>query len=103
MALAELNKRGIIGTCEGDVMAMITMLIARLLTHQSSFQANPSRIDTDNNCITFAHCTVPFDMLEEYKLDTHFESGIGVAIKGEMKKGKVTIFRISSEDRKSVV
>ncbi len=97
LALAELNKRGIIGTCEGDVMAMITMLIARLLTNQSSFQANPSRIDTDNNCITFAHCTVPFDMLEEYKLDTHFESGIGVAIKGEMKKGKVTIFRISSD------
>lgn len=97
LALAELNKRGIIGTCEGDVMAMISMLIAKLLTNQSSFQANPSRIDTDNNCITFAHCTVPFDMLESYKLDTHFESGIGVAIKGEMKKGRVTIFRISSD------
>ena len=97
LALAELNRRGIIGTCEGDIAAMISMYIAKLVSGQSSFQANPSRIDTKNNRVIFAHCTVPFDMLTDYRFDTHFESGIGVAIKGELKTDKVTVFRISSD------
>lgn len=97
LALAELNRRGIIGTCEGDIAAMLSMYIAKLLTNQSNFQANPSRIDTANNRIVFAHCTIPFDMVDSYKFDTHFESGIGVAVKGEMKQGKVTVFRISAD------
>ena len=85
LALAELNKNGCIGTCEGDIMAMISMQIVQALTGQSSFQANPSRINVENNSIVFAHCTLPFDMVDDYQLDTHFESGIGVAIKGELK------------------
>lgn len=98
LALAKLNEEGYIGTCEGDIMAMISMYIVRLLTGCSSFQANPSRIDVENNSIVFAHCTIPLDMINEnYKFDTHFESGIGVAIKGELKAGNVTIFRMSSD------
>ncbi|MDE6661114.1 MAG: hypothetical protein K2J93_04780 [Anaeroplasmataceae bacterium] len=97
LALAKLNEEGIIGTCEGDIMAMISMYIARLLTGKSNFQANPSRIDVDHNSIVFAHCTIPLDMVQNYSLNTHFESGIGVAIKGELKTGNVTIFRMSSD------
>ena len=97
LAFAELNKNGCIGTCEGDIMAMISMQIVQALTGQSSFQANPSRINVENNSIVFAHCTLPFDMVDDYQLDTHFESGIGVAIKGELKTGKVTVFRMSSD------
>lgn len=97
LALAELNRRGIIGTCEGDVTAMLSMYIAKLISGQSNFQANPSRLDTKNNRVVFAHCTVPFDMVTDYRFDTHFESGIGVAIKGELKTDKVTVFRLSSD------
>lgn len=97
LALAKLNEEGIIGTCEGDIMAMMSMYIARLLTGQSNFQANPSRIDVDHNSIVFAHCTIPLDMVQNYSLNTHFESGIGVAIKGELKTGNVTVFRMSSD------
>lgn len=97
LALAELNRRGIIGTCEGDVAAMISMYVANLISGQSGFQANPSRLNTKNNRVVFAHCTVPFDMLTDYRFDTHFESGIGVAIKGELKTDTVTVFRISSD------
>lgn len=97
LALAKLNKDGITGCCEGDVMAMITMQIVRAAFGQSSFQANPSRIDTSANQIVFAHCTVPFDMLESYKLATHFESDSGVAVKGELHKKSVTVCRISSD------
>lgn len=96
LGLAELNRKGIIGTCEGDIMAMISMYLVQLVTGQSSFQANPSRIDVQKNEIVFAHCTIPFDMVESYRLDTHFESGIGVAIKGELRPEQITIFRLSS-------
>ncbi len=96
LALAELNSQGIVATCEGDIAAMLSMYIAKCLTNKSNFQANPSRIDVENNLVTFAHCTVPLDMVDGYRFDTHFESGIGVAVKGEMRKGRVTVFRMSS-------
>ena len=97
LGLSHLNDTGFTGTCEGDIAAMLSMHIVRALTGQSSFQANPSRIDTENNRVTFAHCTVPTDMLVDFRLDTHFESGTGVAIAGEMKKEKVTVFRLSGD------
>lgn len=97
LALAELNAKGIIGTCEGDVAAMLSMLIVNAVSGQSSFQANPSRIDVENNRVTFAHCTVPLDMVNQYRFDTHFESGIGVAVKGEMRTSRVTVFRLSAD------
>ena len=96
LGLAYLNYDHLIGTCEGDISAMITMTIVEKLLHQYSFQANPSRIDVLNNKIVFAHCTIPFGMLKDYHLTTHFESKIGVAIKGELKEEDITILRISS-------
>lgn len=96
LALAKLNAEGIVATCEGDVASMVSMCLVQTLFGKPSFQANPSQINVDKNEIIFAHCTVPFNMVESYRLDTHFESGIGIAIKGEMKKLPVTIFRLSS-------
>lgn len=97
LGLALLNDKHIVSTCEGDVMSMIGMTILEMLLKQETFQANPSRIDLEKNEITFAHCTIPFNMLEEYHLDTHFESGIGVGIKGELKCQDITVFRMSSD------
>ena len=45
----------------------------------------------------FAHCTIPLDMVEDYEFDTHFESGIGVGIRGYMKEGPVTIFKLAGD------
>ena len=45
----------------------------------------------------FAHCTIPLDMVERYELDTHFESGIGVGVRGYMKEGPVTLFKVSGD------
>lgn len=96
LALANLNDEGVIGCCEGDVMAMVSMLIASSLTNEPTFQANPSRIDVDSNEVVFAHCTIPLKMTTDYRLDTHFESGLGVAVKGNLELKKVTVFRLSS-------
>lgn len=95
LALARFNAEGIIAGCEGDVPAMLSMKIAQSLLGVSGFQANPASINPDTGEMLFAHCTIPFNMVERYELDTHFESGIGVGIRGYMKEGPVTIFKVS--------
>ena len=97
LSLAQLNGDGFIGTCEGDVMSMISMALVRKVTGQSSFQANPSRIDVGSNTMVLAHCTMPYDMATSYGHDTHFESGIGVAVKGELEEGPVTVLRLAKD------
>lgn len=96
LALAEFNNNKITATCEGDITAMLSMKIASIIGDGYTFQANPSRIDVKNKKMIIAHCTIPTKMLTSYKLDTHFESGIGVAIKGELRKENITLFRLSS-------
>lgn len=97
LALALLNSEGIIGTCEGDVPSMISMYLLNKWFKSTGFQCNPSRIDTDNNAIVLAHCTLPLSMCQSYHLDTHFESGIGLGVKGELEESDVTIFKISND------
>ena len=97
MALARFNSEGVVAGCEGDVPAMLSMMIAQVLTGMSGFQANPARINPETGELLFAHCTIPFNMVEHYELDTHFESGIGVGIRGYMKEGPVTIFKVSGD------
>lgn len=97
LALAILNSEGVIGTCEGDIPSMISMFLLNKWFNSPGFQCNPSRIDTDKNAIILAHCTLPLAMCETYKLDTHFESGIGLGVKGELEEGNVTIFKISND------
>lgn len=92
-----LNDEGIIAGCEGDVPSVVSMLLTNYLTGQFAFMANPSRVDTSSNMVTFAHCTLPLSMAEDYKLDTHFESGMGVGIKGRIKTGRATVFKISGD------
>ena len=97
MALAKLNAEGYVAGCEGDVPAMLSMMMVRSLLGVSGFQANPARIDPETGEMLFAHCTIPLDMVERYELDTHFESGIGTGIRGYMKEGAVTIFKVAGD------
>lgn len=97
LALARLNSEGIVAGCEGDIPAMLSMMIGRAVTGFSGFQANPSSIDPESGEIVFAHCTVPLDMVSSFGLDTHFESGIGVGIRGHIPEGPVTVFKVSGD------
>ena len=100
-ALAKLNAEGIVAGCEGDVPAMLSMAITNALLGVSGFQANPSQINPETGEMLFAHCTIPLNMVERYELDTHFESGIGVGIRGFMKEGPVTVFKVSGDLKRS--
>lgn len=92
-ALAILNSEGIYASCEGDVPALVSMAVLGELTDEPVFMANPSKIDTDNNEIIFAHCTLPIKMPEDFCIMTHFESQIGVAFRGTISEGPVTVFK----------
>ena len=102
-ALAKLNSEGTVAGCEGDVPAMLSMAITNALLGLSGFQANPSQINPETGEMLFAHCTIPLNMVERYELDTHFESGIGVGIRGYMKEGAVTVFKVSGDLKRSFV
>ena len=97
LALAKLNSEGYVAGCEGDVPAMLSMMVVRALTGVSGFQANPATINPETGQLLFAHCTIPFDMVQRYEFDTHFESGIGVGIRGYMQEGPVTLFKVSGD------
>ena len=103
LALAKLNAEGVVAGCEGDVPAMLSMKIAQSLIGINGFQANPASIDPETGEMLFAHCTIPLNMVERYEFDTHFESGIGVGIRGFMKEGPVTIFKVSGDLTRSFI
>ncbi len=93
LPLSVLNAKGIPAGCEGDVPALLTMLLAMRVAGVKAFMANPSRIDTARNEIIFAHCTLPMDMAPTNILRSHFESGIGVALQGVLPLGEVTVVK----------
>ena len=95
LALALLNSNGVVATCEGDVPAMLSMAVAQKVAGTPGFQVNLSKITGDD--LLFAHCTVPLIIVEDYCYDTHFESGIGVAIHGEFRTGGFTLFKIGAQ------
>ena len=97
LPLARLNAEGYVAGCEGDIPAMLTMIISRSLLGVSGFQANPSAINPETGEMLFAHCTIPLDMVVRYELDTHYESGIGTGVRGYMKEGPVTVFKVSGD------
>ena len=45
----------------------------------------------------FAHCTLPLGMTEKHEYTTHFESGIGVAIHGDLPTGDYTLVKLSGD------
>ena len=91
LALARLNDEGIVAGCEGDMQTLMTMLLAKKLLNEPAFMANPS-ILTDTTSM-FAHCTVPLSMCYKTSMRTHFESGIGVAVQGDLPLGDYTIMK----------
>ena len=97
LALALLNEEGITAGCEGDVPSLLTMHILNALTGRSSFMANPSKMSYDDHTLLLAHCTVPFNMISSYQLMSHFESGLGIGVRGILPEGHITITKIAPD------
>ena len=96
IALSKLNDEGIPAACEGDIPTLLTMMVCKRLTGELCFQVNPARINPDGEML-FAHCTLPLKMTEKHEYTTHFESGIGVAIHGDLPTGDYTLVKLSND------
>ena len=97
LGLSILNAEGIYGGCEGDVPALLSMAVLGAVTGEPLFMCNPSRFDTRAGTAVFAHCTIPVTMLKSFCFNTHFESGIGVAVQGTFEEGPCTVFKCEGD------
>ncbi len=97
LALAQLNAEGVVAGCEGDLVSTLGMLWSYLLTGELPWMANPATVDVAGNRLGVAHCTVTPGLISSYRLRTHFESGLGVALAGEWIAGPVTLFRLGGK------
>ena len=96
IAMSKLNDEGIPAGCEGDIPVLLTMMACKKLTGEPGFMVNPARIQPDGQ-ILMAHCTIPLNMTEKHEYTTHFESGIGVAIHGDLPAGDYTLVKLSGD------
>jgi len=92
--LSQLTDEGVIAGCEGDLVSTVGLLWVRDLLGETPWMANPAQMDQSANTLWLAHCTVPRTMVSSYRLRSHFESGQGVGIQGELPAGPVTLLRI---------
>ena len=97
LGLSILNSSGVYGGCEGDMPSLLSMAVMGSVTGEDLFMCNPSRFDTKEGTATFAHCTLPITMPARFTLNTHFESGIGVAVQGAFDPGPCTLFKYSGD------
>ncbi len=96
-ALARLADRGIPAGCEGDLVGLVALLFAQGITGGPGFLANPVDVDPRGERLLLAHCTVPLSLTQGYLLRTHFESGIGLAVAGELSPGPYTLVRLGGK------
>jgi len=96
-ALSALTDAGVISGCESDLVSTIGLLWAQLLLGETPWMANPSQLDVEANTLVLAHCTVPRGLVENVRLRSHFESGLGVGIQGDLALGPVTLLRIGGK------
>jgi len=94
LPLSKLNSDGIIAGCEGDLTSTIGMYIAQKLSGELPWMANLNYVASDK--VYISHCTVPLEFINKYEVTSHFETGIGTAIKGEVKHRELTLLRFNN-------
>lgn len=96
-ALARLNDEGLTAGCEGDLQALLSMHLARLLTGRAAFMGNLARVDREREGLLLAHCTCPLSLGSSYELRSHFESSLGLGLAVRLYSSRATAFRIGGE------
>ena len=77
--------------------SLISMAVMGQLTGKPVFMCNPSRLNVEESEIVLAHCTLPMQMPQSYTFTTHFESGLGVALDGQIAPGPCTVFKCAGD------
>jgi L-fucose isomerase-like protein len=99
-AMSVLQSRGVIMGCEGDVEAVMSMLVAASLGAGAPFLADLSQIFPEDDTALLWHCGVApavlWDGLSPRSLDTYFAAGRGVTAGFVLKSGPVSLVRIDT-------
>lgn len=99
LAVSKLNDEGIPAGCEGDIPVLLTLMACKKLTGEVGWMGSPARVQSDGQ-ILLAKCTIALSMTKKHEFTTHFESGIGVAIHGEVEPGDYTLVKLSPDMRR---
>lgn len=97
LALSLLNDEGIPAGCEGDLQAIMTLLMMKELTGQQGFICNLSKTDNLKNEIVAGHCTIPTKMTYAYIIRNHYETQSGIGIQGLLHEGDITLVKCGGE------
>ncbi|MCQ2137489.1 MAG: hypothetical protein MJY60_02175 [Bacteroidales bacterium] len=97
LALALLNDEDIVCGCEGDIPALWTMIYAKRYMGRPAFMCNPASLCREDLSLELAHCTLPLSMTTAFSLPSHFESGIGIGIRGTLPEGRYALLKISGD------
>ncbi len=93
LSLAMINHLGTPAACEADMLSLTGMLMLRDLTGTIPWMANLSGLFHDH--VEWSHCTVPLNLINDFSVTTHFETGNGLAIDGMVDAEEVTMFRLN--------
>jgi L-fucose isomerase-like protein len=101
LALSLFNDQQIPAGCEGDLVSIVGMMFAKEVSGSIPWMANVAKISKE--ATLFAHCTIGKNLLSDYKVTTHFETGLGTAIQGMYRYNDITVFRFNSELNKAFI
>jgi len=101
LPLAKFNNEGIPAGCEGDMTAIAGMMLCKELTGIVPWIANVNKV-SEEVCM-FSHCTIAPDLVSDFSIKSHFETGLGTAIQGNFKSDLVTIFRFNKHLNKAFI
>lgn len=101
LALSHFNDHNIPAGCEGDLASAVGMMLLKEVCETIPWMANVARIDKDSTL--FAHCTIGTNLLSDCEVTTHFETGLGTAVRGKYRYDDITIFRLDSRLTKAMV
>lgn len=97
LAVSLLNDEGIPAGNEGDLQAIMTLLMVHELTGQPGFIANPAFIDTQKNEIILAHDTISTQMTDAFIIRDQADVPDSIAIQGILHEEDITLFKCGSE------
>ncbi len=98
LALSLLNDEGVVAGCEGDLGALLTMVLMRKLSSKPVWMANIASMDRKRNSLLLAHCTISTKLIEDgVEISTHYESSKPLGVHGSVLSGTVTLARIGGE------
>ena len=104
LTFSKLNDLGLVGTCEGDMDSMLTMLIFNHAFGVPGFVSDPL-FDTSKNAVIHAHCTSttrldgPNGQRAPFLIRTQCDSNAGVSLEVQMRVGQdITCAKLANLD-----